>query len=123
MTNEKIFANEIMSEEQLDNISGGTVTEFTEIYAALEKQAGVAGKVSEGLRKVLDHLPGGKIGEAAWRNAAAPLAEKALKECYGVNADMSIGFVGTGIGESGNKYSRNGQALTHQEVLGIINAA
>ena len=123
MTNEKIFANEILSEEQLDNINGATVAEFTEIYAALEKQAGVVGTVSEGLRTVLNHLPGGKIGTSAWNNVAAPLAEKALKDCYGIDSNMSIGWLGSGFRESGNQYSKNGNGLSHQQVLDIIKAA
>ena len=123
MTKEKIFTNEILSDAQLDNISGGTIAQFKEIWEALEKLAGVMGKVDNTLGKILDMLPGGKIGTAAWRNIAAPLAETALKKCYGIDANISIGFVGTGGGESDNTYKKNGQAISHQEVLNIINAA
>ena len=123
MTNEKIFANEILSEEQLDNISGGTTAEFDKIWDALEKKAGTLGDIDNGLRTVLDHLPGGKIGTAAWRNVTAPLAEVALKKCYGIDSNISIGWVGTGFRESGNTYSKNGSAMSHQQVLDTINAA
>ena len=68
MTNTKIFANEILADEQLEKVSGGTVAEFTEIYAALEKKAGTVGAISEGLRTILDHMPGGKIGKSLWNN-------------------------------------------------------
>ncbi|MBR1647703.1 MAG: hypothetical protein IJ685_13160 [Selenomonadaceae bacterium] len=61
MTKEKIFTNEILSDAQLDNISGGTIAQFTEIWEALEKQSGVMGKVDNTLGKILDMLPGGKI--------------------------------------------------------------
>ena len=123
MTKEKIFTNEIISDAQLDNVSGGTVAQFTDIWEALEKQAGVMGDIDNGLRKILDMLPGGKIGTAAWRNIAAPLAETALKKCYGIDANISIGFLGTGGCESGNSYKKNGQSISHQDVLNIINAA
>ena len=123
MTNEKIFTNEIISDTELDNISGGTVAQFNDIWEALEKQDGAMGKVDNTLGKILDMLPGGKIGKAAWRNIAAPLAETALKKCYGIDANISIGFVGTGGGESGNSYKKNGQSISHQDVLNIINAA
>ena len=123
MTKEKIFTNEILSEEQLDNISGGTVAQFTDIWNALEKQAGVLGEIDNGLRTILDKLPGGDIGTAAWRNGAAPLAELALKKCYGIDSYVSIGWLGTGFRESGNTYSKNGQGLSHQQVLNIINGA
>ena len=122
MTKE-MFTNEILNDAQLDQISGGTVAQFEEIYSALEKQAGVAGDISNGLRKILDAIPGGDIGTAVWRNAAAPLAEKALKDCYGIDAYISIGWLGTGFRESGNRYSKDGKSLTHAQVLDIINAA
>ena len=67
-------------------------------------------------------LPGGDIGTAAWRNVAAPLAEKALKDCYGIDANISIGWFGTGFRESGNSYSKGGHGLSHQQVLDIIAA-
>lgn len=123
MTSEKSFANEMMSSEQLDNISGGTVEQFTDIWNALEKQAGTLGDIEGGLRKILDSIPGGQIGTAAWRNVAAPMAELALKKCYGVDSNISIGWLGTGFRESGNTYSKGGNSLTHQQVLDIINAA
>lgn len=123
MTKEKIFTNELLTDTQLDFINGGTVAEFNDIWNALEKKAGVAGDISNALRKILDMVPGGGIGTAAWRNVAAPLAEKALKDCFGINSYISIGWLGTGFRESNNSYSRNGQGLSHQDVLNIINAA
>ena len=123
MTNERIINSvEIMDLDQLDNVAGGTVAEFTDIWAAIEKKAGTIGSVDEGLRKILDMLPGGNIGTAAWRNVAAPLAEKALKDCFGINANISIGWLGTGFRESGNTYSKGVQGLSHSQVLKIINA-
>lgn len=122
MTNKMILSNEVLSEVELERISGGTVAEFNDIWSALEKKAGLAGSVSEGLRKILEMVPGGAIGTAAWRNAAAPLAEKALKECFGINSYISIGWLGTGFRESADTYSRNGQGLSHKQVLDIINS-
>ena len=121
MTKE-ILTNEILNDAELENISGGTVAQFEEIYSALEKQAGVAGDISNGLRKILSLIPGGDIGTAVWRNAAAPIAEKALKDCYGIDAYISIGWLGTGFRESGNRYSKDGKSLSHAEVLNIIAA-
>ena len=123
MTNTKILAEEMMNAEELEKVSGGTVAEFTEIYAALEKKAGTVGAISEGLRTILDHIPGGKIGKSVWNNGGVRIAESLLKKCFGINSNMSIGWVGTGYRESGNIYSKNGKGLSHQEVLNIINAA
>lgn len=123
MTNERLINSvEVMSFEELDSVAGGTVEEFNDIWAALDKQAGTVGSVSSGLRKILNMIPGGDIGTAAWRNVAAPLAEKALKDCYGIKANISIEWLGSGFRESHNSYSRDGQGLSHQQVLDIINA-
>lgn len=121
MTKE-IFTNEILLDAQLDQISGGTIAEHDELWNALEKQAGIAGDINNGLRTILNAIPGGKIGTAAWRTAAAPLMEKALKDCYGIDSYISIGWLGTGFRESGNRYSKDGKSLTHAQVLDIIAA-
>ena len=122
MTNE-ILKDEILSEEELYFVNGGTVAELNDIWGALEKKTGTLGDVSNTLRTILDYLPGGAAGTALWRNAAAPLAEKALKDCFGIDSYISIGWLGTGIRESGNRYSKNGRGISHQEVLNIIDAA
>ena len=124
MTNEKIFASEMIDMDQLDNISGGTVAEFNDIYNAFEKKVGTVGEVSNGIRTIVDAIPvAGKVSTAAWHNIAAPLVEKGLKDVYGIDANISIGWLGSGFRESGNIYSKNGKGLSHQEVLNIINAA
>ena len=123
MTKEKFFENEALTMEALENVNGGTVKEFTEVYAALEKKAGTVGAISEGLRTILDHIPGGKIGKSLWNNGGVRIAEKLLKDCFGINSNMSIGVLGSGCRESGNIYSKDGKGLSHQQVLNIINAA
>jgi hypothetical protein len=121
----KIINNEeMLNIEELDKVSGGTVDQFNEIYSAIEKQAGVAGDISNAVRGIVKEIPAvGAAGTSIWRNAAAPMAELVLKKEYGIDAKISIGWVGTGFRESDNQYSRNGKSLTHQEVLGIMNAA
>ena len=121
MTKE-ILTNEILNDAQLDQISGGKIAEHDELWNALEQQAGVAGSINNGLRKILNAIPGGDIGTAAWRTAAAPVMEKGLKDCYGIDAYISIGWLGTGFRESGNRYSKDGKSLSHAEVLNIIAA-
>ena len=119
----QIITSEILSEEELYFVNGGTVSELNDIWGALEKKTGTLGDVSSVLRTILDYLPGGAVGTAAWRNAAAPLAEKALKDCFGIDSYISIGWLGTGFRESGNQYKKNGTGISHQQVLNIINAA
>ena len=59
MTNEKIFASEMIDMDQLDNISGGTVAEFNDIYNAFEKKVGTVGEVSNGDSRCRKSFNGG----------------------------------------------------------------
>ena len=93
-----------LSEEELDQVAGGTRTEVFDIIHAI-------GKVHTKIMGVdhyseLDFVPG--------------QIEGYLKEHYGIKANLSTGFLGTGLGESKNTYSRDGQSLTHQQVINII---
>ncbi len=113
MTNEiKINSMELMNEAELNAVAGGTVKEFSEILSAISKKPG--------LKKALNisgHLPGGNlIGRA--------VIEKAFKDNLGIEADISLGFLGTGAGSDPNTYKeiKTGKMLTHQEVLSRIAA-
>ncbi len=123
MTNERIINSvEMMSFDELDRVAGSTVAEFNDIWAALEKRAGTGDSVSNGLRGILNGMPYESIGVVPWRNVSVQCAEKALKDGFGIVADISVGWGGTGFHERANTYSKNGQSLSHQQVLGIINA-
>ncbi len=95
--------------EEQEKASGGTVSECVEL-----QQAYVDNKAVDGLIEVGSRVPLVDI-------AGASELKSALSD-EGINADLSVGFLGTGIGSSPNKYYRkdNGQELTHQEVLNIL---
>ena len=124
MKNINIINEEILNMEQLDNISGGTVDEFNEIYSTMEKKMGVVGDISNGIRKIGGAIPvAGQIGTVAWNNAGSRIAERILKDSFGIKANISIGWGGTGFRESDNYYSKDGKNLTHGQVLDLIKAA
>lgn len=93
-----------LSEEELDQVAGGSKTETWGIIHAIGK---VHHKImGKSVYRELDFVPS-KI--AAY-----------LKKHYGIDADLSSGFLCTGIGSSDNTYSRDGKSLTHQQVINII---
>ncbi len=95
--------------EEEEKVAAGTVSECTELG-----QAYVDCKAADGLIGIGTHVPLTNI-------ACASELESALSD-EGIKADLSVGFLGTGIGSKPNKYYRkdNGQELSHQEVLNIL---
>ena len=94
--------------EELEIVSGGTVTELDELIKAfmgnsyLGDLSGMFG----------GHVPGANYGIAA-------LVEECLENHLGIEADISLGFAGTGIGSDPNTYieKSTGRRLSHGEVL------
>ena len=97
--------------EELEIISGGTVTEFDELVTVFMGN----NCFSNLFGMIGGHVPGANCGIAA-------LLEECLEENLGIKADISLGFAGTGIGSDPNTYfdKATGQPLTHQQVLDRI---
>ena len=110
---------------ELDNVAGGTVKEFNEVFDAFGDQVGSLFKdVGAAARDVLDLLgPGGSAAKSAVILALSVPMEKVLKKAYNIDAYVSVGWGGTGFRSTHNRYSRDGKSLTHQEVLDILKAA
>ena len=112
MADKKILDNEILSDEELDNVAGGTVSETYQ------------------LRKAIGEVYFVKDGQPAPFYTYLPENEVAgyLKKTYNIDATLNFGdydpashdYVTEG---DPNQYSINGKSLTHQQVLGIINIA
>ena len=100
---------EILSLEELDAVAGGTVKEFDEIIRAFGKY-----DIFKEFGGIAAHIPGAN-------KCTVEFVESVLKE-IGINADISIGYLGFGIGSDPNKYSEvgSGRAMTHSEVLSRI---
>ena len=105
MTN-TILKNEILSEEQLDTVNGGTVGEFNELISAIVKNP-----FFNALGKIAGHVPFGN----------EHLIEDVTKELdnMGIKASIDLGWHGTGINSKNNKYTDkySGESLTHAQVL------
>ena len=107
MTNTTLKAREIELKD-LETVSGGTVGEFEELIEAYTNNP----YLGEAAGLICGHIPGVNNGMAA-------LVESSLRNKLGIEADISLGFAGTGIGSAPNTYLDNatGQPLTHQQVL------
>lgn len=115
MKDEKILENEIMTDEELEKVSGGTHYETSQIINAIGQIYKVNGFKGDFSHPVTfyTYLPLDEV-------------EPYLKKTYGIDAKLDCGqydpaahdFVTEG---GANQYSRNGQSLTHQQVMDIIN--
>ena len=97
-----------LSKNELTKVAGGTLKETKELMNALSK---------DGVNTVF--ISNIQIGISAF----LPTIEKALKEGYNIDADLSVGWGGTGFRETQNKYSINGKNISHQDVIAMIKAA
>lgn len=97
--------------EELEIVSGGTVTEFDELISAIEG-SGVFGDICGA---VGGHLPG-------TNKLLAALVKEVLEDSLGIRANISLGFGGTGLGSDPNTYVdlRTGKNLSHAEVISRI---
>ncbi len=114
MTDESNLNEEVLSDVELDNISGGTYSETQSLRKAI-------GEV------VTVHVFMGNFNNPVTfkRNLFIDEVAPYLKKTYGIDSKLDCGeydpashdFVTEG---GANKYSLNGKSLTHQQVLDII---
>ena len=105
---------EQLNDEELEKIAGGTVNELDDLTTAMvSKWPAIAT-----LGKVAAHTPG-------LNRILANEAENILKRDLGIEASISLGFLGTGLGSDPNSYRdlATGRGLSHAEVLDRINNA
>jgi len=111
MTKE-FYTNEMMSFENLDNVSGGTVSELHDLVNAIA-----------GNNKLLNFLTGAtEMAAGILPVANVPLAyamEHQLKKLH-VDANISVGWLGLGTHEVGNSYKSMGKSMTHDEVINLL---
>ena len=97
--------------EELEIVSGGTVTELDELISAIEGN----GFFGDLCGKLGGHLP-------CANGLVAALIKEVLEDSLGIRANISLGFGGTGLGSDPNTYLdiRTGKSLTHAEVISRI---
>jgi len=98
------FADELMSDEELDQVAGGTNGEYDALRNAI-------GKV-----EVYRNLLATRVQEKTVGLVGVDYMKKYLKQHYEIDAEISLGF----FGGSANVYKRNGESLSHQQVLDMI---
>ena len=110
MKDEKILQKEQLSDAELEKVAGGTVKELEELTEAI-----VSNSTLKFLGKANSHVPGAN-------RLVADAVEGILKDQLNIDADISLGFLGTGAGSSKNTYRdmKTGQYITHQDVLDRI---
>lgn len=115
MTN-KMAINKI-NDFELNQVVGGTLKEFRELFNVYENK--------DTVKKMVAELtgPGSYIPYEDRNILFARVVEKALKQDFNIDSYISVGFCGTGFNSISNTYSLNGKTLSHQEVLNIIKAA
>ena len=104
---------------ELDNVSGGTLTEVNQIADEFARKGGMFGKIVADVHAKLNDKSG-------WAGPANILLRNAVSKglsSMGISNDLSVGFLGTGGGSDPNKYSYGGKSISHADVLGMISAA
>lgn len=101
-----------LTDNDLNGIFGGTVTEYAELLEALSTNPSL-----QKWGKIAGHLPGGNLVAS---NASDGI--KGILKKLDIKVDLSLGFIGTGLFSSNNKYTRisTGEELTHAEVISIM---
>ena len=114
MTNKMILKGEMLNEEQLDMVNGGTVAELNELVSAFADNNKILGAL-EGVREFLSNVKAGSLTNIPMAYAM----ENFLKKDFGIDSNISVGWLGTGTRESGNTYREisTGKGLSHADVV------
>ena len=96
-----------INEEALEQVAGGTVKEFDELLSAVSDNL-----IVRGAAKLDSHTP---VANAY----IARVIEKQLLN-IGLEADIDLGWGGTGIGSKHNKYRLNGKDISHKEACDYV---
>lgn len=109
MAKEDKYADEMLTDDQLDNVVGGTRAETQELMTAIYKSvynADISG---------LDLNPA-NVNVYLKKELEAELAS------FGINSKVDVGLNGTGVGEKANEYyTKKGNQITHEQLMSIFN--
>ena len=118
----KKFESKKISDNELTLVSGGTVEELWELAGRIFEVQPNFLRHFKWEMKAADMLQNGtKVGKVTGPvNKLLAWAVEGYMNCDGINADISIGFLGTGVNESPNRYSYGGRRISHKEALKLI---
>ncbi len=103
----------------MGNVTGGTVNQTQELWKAILSKQGTVGAIGDAVTFIANKVPG--AGELS-NCVIAHGCEKILDLQFGMKANLSVGWLGTGFRESGNSYSIGNKSYSHAQVLDMINA-
>lgn len=118
MKNDKFTAKGLNMDE-LDQVSGGTVIEFIQLCEAIAPKKIKGSDISELMASAFDKC---KSGMPIINEGLRTDVVKLLKQQFGIDAAISLGFAGTGIDSRHNTYRDviTRKPLTHDQVLNRI---
>ena len=104
------FAGEVMSDEDLEVVVGGTRAETQELITAIYNRV-----YKTDISGIFDI-------NSAGDNVGLKIALEDELASFGINSKVDVGINGTGIGEKANEYyTRKGNAITHQQLMNFFN--
>ena len=106
------FADEILSDEELDNVAGGTYAEAEELQALFGY------RVSNNSRKSQIRI--GSSSEIISYNKSFSEVKSWLKEHLNIDANLHYTHFWPWTKADPNTYSRNGVSLTHEQVVAEV---
>ena len=115
MADKDKFADEVMSDEELDGVAGGTYSETSDIIMAVGKVVEHNGFYNNKPAKFMWYLDDSEVAGY-------------LKKNYNIDAELD-GYKHPGAGGGwieeceANIYKINGKQISHQQVLDIIKAS
>ena len=111
--------NKKLNDFELDFVAGGTLTEVNQLADAFAKKGGIFGEMVAEIHSALNS----KTGLAGPVNILLREAVGKGLSQLGISHDLSVGVLGTGFMSKDNKYSYNGNSISHADVLKMIDAA
>ena len=115
----KIFAEELLLDEEMEKVSGGTVGELKDLTNAMSGNSNCRNFVSGMNAKCRDFVRGISTDFPGTNILKAEHIESFMSKEMGINAHISVGIGGTDVGSEKNTYRdiKSGKFLSHDEVL------
>ncbi len=100
------MANKILTEEELDTVTGGTVKEFTSIVSAISANRKLFLKLKDALSNLDENI--------SLNNMKEPVAQ--VLSGMGIDANLIL----DSVNENSYKNTKTGKLLSHDEVISRI---
>ena len=116
MADEKKYADEMLTDEELDKVAGGTYAEAEELQALF----GYRVSNNSYSRKKAKSVSTSSSSEIISYNKSFSEVESWLKEHLNIDANLHYTHFWPWTKADPNTYSRNGVSLTHEQVVAEV---